>query len=65
MTEERAREILGDCINGDELYLERHDGEPAISFSRAHGDFIWLHRGFTADELEAIAFWMREHGTGK
>ena len=63
MTEQRAREILGDWINGDELHDARHDGSAAIFFTKAQGDYIWLHRGFTADELEAIAFWVRKHAT--
>ena len=59
MTEERAREILGDAIKPDGGLLQVHE----------EGEFIeWeprqratLDGRFTADKLEAIVFWMRKH----
>lgn len=58
MTEARAREILGDKIRAKEL---QSVSEPYIAF---FGDgTASLEGDFTADELEAIAFWMRKHAT--
>lgn len=59
MTLEEAREILARCIQGSDLY----------SFGRylcwpVNGDCYdqaCLDGDFSADELEAIAVWMRAH----
>lgn len=60
MNEERAREILGDAIYPKGLgvageYLEWEYGD----------DEACLDGHFTVDELEAIAWWMRNKGGSK
>ena len=65
MTEERAREILGDAIQGDGSLLLHFKGfnTPAIAYHpNFHGDYIWLRRGCSLEQLKAIAFWMEKHG---
>lgn len=59
MTEERAREILGNKINKDDrLYLCE-----GVFVSWFVGDLLAEVDGeYTADELEAIAWWMRNKG---
>ena len=54
MTEEIAREILGGAIRDD-------DSLNSIRFLQwqAGWDAATLDDSFTADELEAIAWWMR------
>lgn len=55
MTEQRAREILGDTIQPDgSLYCLGH----YTAWKHEH-DTITLDCHFTVDELEAIAWWMR------
>ena len=58
MTEERAREILAHMIqpNGN-LY----DEECLPVWNVGDSDALLMGR-YIADELEAIAFWMRVHG---
>ena len=54
MNEQRAREILGDAIEEESGLLCQPKKLVWIG-----GDAAILTGGFTADELEAIAFWMR------
>jgi len=55
MNEEKAREILGDCISTtNELYA----GLEYISWATGY-THACLDGHYTADELEAIAWWMR------
>ena len=65
MTEQRAREILGDAIytNGNLLRYD-DNGDRALHHCRG-SRYVGLYDLFTADELEAIAFWMRKYDTGK
>lgn len=58
MTEQRAREILGDAIAPDGGLSGK---KPAFCWWRTD-ERAWTHGHFTADQLEAIAFWMRKHG---
>lgn len=62
MTDDRAREILADisCPNGSLLGLIGG----YIDWS-SDQDTAILDGHFTADELEAIAIWMRTHGKEK
>jgi hypothetical protein len=55
MTEQRAREILGDSIKSDDDLLDRSQ---YLSW-RTSEDNARLDSSFTADELEAIAWWMK------
>lgn len=59
MTEQRAREILGDMITADN---EIHCRSPYISWGPGSGGVASLDDPFTSEQLEAIAFWMRTHG---
>ena len=59
MTEERAREILGDAIWDMGLEL---DAENFVAWANCNSR-AYLEGDFTPDELEAIAFWMRAHAT--
>lgn len=56
MTEERAREILGDAIKPDGGLLQVYE-----FFYWRPGKKATLDGRFTADELEAIVFWMRKN----
>lgn len=56
MTEQRAREILGDMITADN---EIHCRSPYVRWGS--GDVASLDDPFTHEQLEAIAFWMRTH----
>lgn len=66
MTEERAREILGQY--GDFSVFESGGFEISESvyfnpaLSQGEHCVIWVQGLFTADELEAIAFLMRNKG---
>lgn len=63
MTEERAREILnqdGDLILFDNGGFE--DEHETMIFDTDHGPYIKLDSFFTAEELMAIAWWMRNKG---
>ena len=63
MTEERAREILnqdGDLILFDNGGFE--DEHETMIFDPDHGPYIKLDSVFTAEELMAIAWWMRNKG---
>jgi hypothetical protein len=52
MNEERAREILGDRIQSDGSLFD------ALCYLNTRGSFATLDGEFTAEELEAIAWWM-------
>jgi len=54
MTEARAREILGSRLTADGSFRD---------WPFYHGDTLALDGNFNADELEAIAWWMRNKGT--
>lgn len=60
MDEERAREILGSAIKSD-YSLRGHS--PFFRWCRGESTIILDDNTFTADELEAIAFWMRRNAT--
>jgi len=55
MTEEKAREILGDGIKPDNSVCK---SSPFIFWAPGY-DMATLDGGFSPDELEAIAWWMR------
>jgi hypothetical protein len=55
MTEQRARDLLGECVRPDGRLLGGYD-----MVAWQHGESsATLDGQFTADELEAIAWWMR------
>lgn len=56
MTEQRAREILGDRITEDDSLYDCSD---YLSWSSVHDADATLDAEFDADQLEAIAWWMR------
>ena len=60
MTEERAREILGEYTDGDLL-----SGTPMKLIIWNTNNIIELNGDFVPDELEAIAWWMRNKGKNK
>lgn len=66
MTEERAREILGANIitPGGGIYRRAYEPFDRALEYRPGDSGIMLRGEFTADELEAIAFWMRKHNRG-
>jgi hypothetical protein len=55
MTEEKAREILGDGIKPDNSVRR---SSPFIFWAPEY-ELVSLDGGFSPDELEAIAWWMR------
>ena len=57
MNEQRAREILEQAIIIGEAIGEGYLSNRKIAYMG--GDAAILTGGFKADELEAIAFWMR------
>jgi hypothetical protein len=60
MDEAKAREILKSMINeAGDLYC----GSPAYVRPYEKADLVLLDGDFTADELEAIAWWMRNIST--
>lgn len=63
MTEPRAREILGSTIQSDGTLFNQ--GQYIAWPDAAGPEHVCLDDRFTADELEAIAFWMRGCGGGK
>lgn len=66
MTEAQVRQILGRAIRNDRL-SSREPGESTLAGDVEYlywpydGDAATLDGAFTADELEAIAWWMRAH----
>ena len=58
MTEERAREILGDAIQSDGSLYRIGGYIEWLTFRKS----VVLDSEFTAEELKAIAFWMEKHG---
>ena len=58
MDEHRARQILGDMICSDGLCSDALGGNGYLSWCRGDPDAC-LDAQFTADQLEAIAWWMR------
>lgn len=58
MTEQRAREILGEAVLSDGLYGGSGEYLSWPSKGNDH-EGATLDGRFTADELEAIAWWMR------
>jgi hypothetical protein len=62
MNEEKARELLKGAIKeNDDLFFEA-GSIVAIDFEKVHRKHVILRAEFTADELEAIAWWMRNKG---
>ena len=57
MNEQRAREILGRRIQADNSLMDPSDYVAWPSASG--GDVVCLDANFSADDLEAIAWWMR------
>lgn len=60
MTEARAREILGAIIDEHGLYAD--DNRKSVLWLSPR-ETAKLSGRFTAEELEAIAFWMRRNAT--
>lgn len=58
MNEQKARDILGKTIRPDRQLLGSGD---YISWSLSDQTTATLDGDFTADELEAIAWWMRNN----
>lgn len=58
MTDERAKELLADDIQDGGGLLSRHG--PYLYWS-LNNDTATLDGEFTAEDLEAIAHWMRTH----
>jgi hypothetical protein len=59
MTEQRAREILGKAVcSQDELVVDNGKGMATLMWY-PDDDKAGCFNTFTADELEAIAWWMR------
>lgn len=64
MNEQRAREILGTAVKSDSFLEEKwcdYLAESKISWL-APSKYMELRGEFTLEELEAIAYWMREKG---
>lgn len=64
MTEELAREVLGGWVDSHQrigsLYAERPIGNVDVYWPmEPPSNRVDLKGGFTADQLEAIAWWMR------
>ena len=62
MNENRAKEILGEWIvpsrpSGTQICSA--DSRDAVVWHPVHGDIARVDGEFTADQLEAIAWWMR------
>ena len=62
MTEERAREILGEWLSTDD-YIDSPGRYSWLADDEPKYLFVDRRVALTADELEAIAFWMRAHAT--
>jgi len=63
MDETRAREILGDIIAPDGVGLRPGGGYSAgWIFWDATDKLCTLDGAYTADQLEAMAYWMRSKG---
>jgi len=57
MTEEKARELLRIAINGKDL----RDIGWYLAWKSTYPDWATLDGTFSADDLEAIAWWMRHN----
>lgn len=63
MNQRLARKILDEMevIQEDQsLYANAIEGMSNIDWPKG-SDEVWLCDNFTADQLEAIAWWMRKH----
>ena len=58
MDEENAREILGNVIKPNGMLFMGNDNPCYISWGDI-GDIVYLEGGYSAETLEAIAWWMR------
>lgn len=58
MNEQKAREILGDMVHADETLF----GGTCCRTEWSDGDLARLDGEYYADELEAIAWWIRNKG---
>lgn len=63
ITEAKARKVLGDWIKPGQV-LDVLDTR-YLNWHPTHDDGAGLDGRFTADELEAIAWWMRHHALVK
>lgn len=61
MTEEKARELLRHSIDGKDL----HDIGWYLAWKATYPDWATLDGTFSADDLEAIAWWMRHNAEPK
>ncbi len=59
MTEEKARDVLGNAVNHEGGYIVGR--APSIFFS-PDSRHATLEDAFTTDQLEAISWWMRNKG---
>lgn len=59
MNEEKAREILRGWLRPDGTL--RDDGECWVHWPDPPGDHVHIDGRLTADELEAMAWWIRHH----
>ena len=62
MNEARAREILGPFIREDNHLGSK--GDEDLDWEPSYKDSGHMKGWFTADQLEAIAWWMRNKGGG-
>lgn len=64
MTEEKAREVLGDWITRDgKLHSVYHPDFDYVSFPAAVGPmYVAIEGHLTSEQLKAIAFWMENKG---
>lgn len=58
MTEERAREILGE----NNAKVDRFKSFAKLEYNRVYEDRAYLDGCYTAEELEALAWFMRNKG---
>lgn len=61
MNEQEARRILGDNIQEDGNLLSRGGQYIQFDAGKKVSTDVTLDGYFTADDLEAIAWWMRNH----
>jgi len=63
MTEERAREILKEYIEGKNLIWNAGTHSKYLNWW-AGTDHVVLDDSFSIEELEAIVYWMKTHTIG-
>ena len=63
MNEEKARKILGKCIQkDDELYISSGSIKPDVSWAPTMCGAVVLSGEFSIEQLEAIVWWMKNKG---